>query len=265
MDGGNALRLLGTIYAMQASRRSKRQNSTFELLPHSAFKTTDSNIQDSTMHNLLLIPVLLFTLTACLPATEDPKTVADKYWQSMQIGNHAEAEKLVTINSRRYLAAHKERMQTITQLDNDEARTIVSTTITTVNPETGYEYQESFNTVLVLEQGQWKVDIRQTDIPPSPIARQEELDQLAEELNESMKDNMESIDEAMNEGMHMLNEALQEGSKEMGESMLRMMDELNKSMHESIEQMKQRRQQQLEEQQNQQTPQPDPDQGEGMI
>ena len=217
------------------------------------------------MRNLLLIPVALFTLTACLPAAEDPKSVADKYWQSMQTGNHAEAEKLVTINSRRYLAAHKERMETITQLDNDEARTIVSTTITTINPETGYEYEETFDTVLVLEQGQWKVDIRQTEIPPSPIAKQEEMDKLAEELNESMKENMESIDEAMNEGMHMLNEALQEGSKEMGESMLRLMDELNKSMHESIEQMKKRREQQMEEQQKQQAPSPDPDQGEGMI
>ena len=217
------------------------------------------------MRNLLLIPVALFTLTACLPAAEDPKSVADKYWQSMQTGNHAEAEKLVTINSRRYLASHKERMETITQLDNGNARTVVSTTITTINPETGYEYQETFDTVLVLEQGQWKVDIRQTEIPPSPIARQEELDRLSEELNESMQHNMESIDEAMNEGMHMLNEALQEGSKDMSESLLRLMNELNQSMRESIEQMKKRRQQQLEEQQQQQPATPDPEKGEGMI
>ena len=217
------------------------------------------------MRNLLLIPVALFTLTACLPVAEDPKSVADKYWQSMQTDNHAEAEKLVTINSRRYLASHKERMETITQLDNDEAKTTVSTTITTINPENGYEYEETFDTVLVLEQGQWKVDIRQTEIPPSPIARQEELDRLSEELNESMQQNMESIDEAMNEGMHMLNEALQEGSKDMSESLLRLMNELNQSMHESIEQIKKRRQQQLEEQQQQQPATPDPEKGEGMI
>jgi mevalonate kinase len=217
------------------------------------------------MRNLLLIPVALLTLTACLPTAEDPKSVADKYWQSMQTGNQAEAEKLVTINSRRYLASHKDRMATITQLDNGDARTIVSTTITTINPETGYEYEETFDTVLVMEQGQWKVDIRQTEIPPSPVARQEELDRLAEELNESMQENIESIDEAMNEGMHMLNEALQEGSKDMSESLLRLMDELNESMHESIEQMKKRRQQQLEEQQQQEPTTPDPEKGEGMI
>ena len=84
----------------------------------------------------------------------------------MQTGNITEAEKLVTINSRHALPALSERMPAIAQLDNGEARTIVSTTITTINPNTDYRQTETFDTVLVLQQGQWKVDLNNTRIPP---------------------------------------------------------------------------------------------------
>jgi len=225
------------------------------------------------MHKYRLFSIALsaLALSACNQQAEDPKTVADKYWQNMQTGNIAEAEKLVTTDSRNALPAQTERMTSIATVDNGEARTIVTTTITTTKPDTDYRQIETFDTVLVLQQGQWKVDLNNTEVPPSPTAREEQLQQLKQELSESMKENVESMDEAMTQGMEMLNEALQEGSKEMGDSLLEMMNELNSTMKESIEKMKQRREQQLQ-QENQTpqempeaTPQPDPAQGEGMI
>jgi flagellar biosynthesis/type III secretory pathway protein FliH len=201
---------------------------------------------------------------------DDPKTVADKYWQLMQTGNIAEAEKLVSINSRRALPEHSSRMESIDQINNGEATTIVSTTITTINPDTNYQHTETFDTVLVLQQGQWKVDLNNSRIPPAPTANEQEMQELAEELSESMHENMESIDEAVEEGMVILNEALQEGSKEMGDSLLRMMNELNAAMQESIEKMKERREQQMQQQQEepqepQQAPPPDLRRGEGLL
>jgi mevalonate kinase len=176
------------------------------------------------------------------------------------------------LNSRQALPAQAERMAAITQLDNSKARTIVSTTITRTNPDTNYRQTETFDTVLVLQQGEWKVDLNNTHIPPSPSEREEELQQLKQELSESMQENIESMDDAMSEGMQILNEALQEGSKEMGDSLLHMMNELNKTMQESIEKMKERRQQQMQMQQQldeqtkpQQAPQPDPELGEGLL
>jgi flagellar biosynthesis/type III secretory pathway protein FliH len=226
------------------------------------------------MKNYTLILLLLsFSLFACKQPAEDPKSVADKYWQYLQQGNVSEAEKLVSTNTRHIFSEHSNRVDSAAQLENGEAKTFVSTTITTINPGTNFRHTQTFDTVLVLEQGQWKVDVNQSKIPPALSTREEELHQLKDKLAESMQENIESIDETMNQGMQMLNETLQEGSEEMGNSLLNLMNDLNKTMQESIEKMKQRRERQLQEQQQQQPeppqqpkkPELDPAQGEGMI
>ena len=222
-------------------------------------------------YRIFFIALSALTLSACNQTAEDPKAVADRYWQNMQAGNISEAEKLVSINSRQVLPPQVERMASITQLDNGKPRTIVRTTITRMNPDTNYRQTETFDTVLVLQQGEWKVDLNNTHIPPSPTEREEELQQLKQELSESMQENIQSMDDAMSEGMQMLNEALQEGSKEMGDSLLHMMTERNKTMQESIEKMKERREQQMQQEQQtpqqmpRQAPEPDPRKGEGLI
>ena len=225
------------------------------------------------MKNYTPILILLsFSLFACNQSAEDPKAVAEKYWQLLQAGNTTEAEKLVSTNSKRVFANHTNRIGAMDRLENGEAKTIVSTSITHTDPDSNYIQTQTFNTALVLEQGHWKVDVEQTHIPLSATEKEQQLQQLSGELSKSMKENMESIDEAMSHGMQMLNEALQDGSQEMGESLLEMMNELNSTMQESIEKMKQRREKQLQDQQQkpEQPPQPikpppDPAQGEGMI
>lgn len=220
---------------------------------------------------LATISLLSFSVIACNQPAEDPKTVADKYWQLLQAGNTAEAEKLVASNSKRNFADHTNRIGATDRLENGAAKTIVSTSITRTDPSSNYSQTQTFNTVLVLEQGQWKVDVDQSRIPLSATEKEQQLEQLSDELSQSMKENMESIDEAMSHGMQMLNEAMQEGSQEMGESLLEMMNELNSTMQESIEKMKQRREKQQEQEQDSQQPQPapqaepDPREGEGMI
>ena len=216
----------------------------------------------NTIRNTLILATISIFISACTQPAEDPATVASKYWQLLQAGNTIEAEKLVTTNSRRALVDHQKRIESVDQLDNNNARTIVSTTITTTNPTTNYRHTETFDTVLVLQQGQWKVDIEQSTIPPAQSAKEEEMQQMAEELSQSMQENIESIDDAMNQGMRLLNDALRDGSKEMGDSLLKLMNELNSSMKESVDKMKRRREQQLP-QQDQNSP--DQEKGEGMI
>jgi len=208
---------------------------------------------------LFIISLFGLLLSACTQPAEDPKSIADKYWRHLQSGNITEAKKLVSINSQRAISEHNNRVASINQLDSGKAKTFVSTTITSVNPKTNFSHTETFNTVLILQQGQWRVDANASQIPPALSAPEEELQQMAEELTESMQENIESIDEAMNQGMQLLNEALRDGSKEMGNSLLDMMHELKSRMHESIDKMKKRRQQSPP--QNQ----PDPEKGEGMI
>lgn len=210
--------------------------------------------------HLLTLLLISFTLTACVPTTESPKKIADKYWQFIQTGNTTEAEKLVSANSLQNNSDNHHKIN-IEQFSNDEAITIVTTIITTINPRTSLKQTRTLDTVLVLEQGQWKIDTQKTTIPPATSATEEELKKLAEDLSESMQDNIESIDEAMNQGMQLLDEALRDGSKEMGNSLLELMNELNNSMHNSIDKMKQRRDEELH---NKDTP-PTTDSAEGMI
>ena len=217
-------------------------------------------------HTLPLLILFSMVLTACTQTIQDPKVIADKYWQHIQSGNLSEAEKLVSTDSQQTFSEHSQRMTSVSQLNNDEAITIVNTTITTINPDTKFSYSQTFNTVLVLQEGQWKIDAQRSKLPHTLSENEEKLQQFTEEFSGSMQKNIESLDGAVTQGMQLLNEALNEGSKEMGDSMLNMMNELNDTMQESIDKMKQRRQQQEQEQNQQpQQNQPDPDKGEGML
>ncbi len=213
----------------------------------------------------LTILFLSFSLSACLPTTDDPKSVADKYWENLQSGNLKEAEKLISKKNEQTFLQHSNHIVADSKLQNQKAKTTVSTTITTTtNPTTNQVHQQTFDTVLILKDGQWKIDLEQTKIPPPPTNYEQELEQLSENINESMQENIESIDESIQQGMQIFNEALRDGSKEMGDSLILMMNKLNTSMKDSIEKMKQRREQQLKEDEHQQT-QPNSNKGEGMI
>jgi hypothetical protein len=223
------------------------------------------------MNNQRLLTLLTLTLailsgtTACNQPAEDPKTVAERYWSYLQNGNIKEAQKLVSSSSDQSLTSHTDRVTPNTQINTGESITTVSTTITTTNPATNFTYSETFNTTLIFEQGQWKVDLPQSSIPPAPTAREEQIQHMADELSDSMQENIESIDEALDQGLLLFNETMEEGSKEMSGSLLKLLNELNRSMKDSIEAMKQRRKEQQKQEQHQQTPKPDPSKGEGMI
>lgn len=211
---------------------------------------------------ILLLTINILFVSACTQPAENPKSIADKYWQYIQTGNTREAEKLIAINGQQALQEHSKRMSANTQVNSGETTTIVTTTITTIDPDNNYRHTQTFNTVLVLQNGQWKVDAGQSQIPPAPGEKEKQLKKLADELSESMQKNVDSMDDAVNQGMQLLNEALRDGSKEMGDSLLHLMNELNATMQESIDKMKQRRENKKQEQQ---PSSPDPRQGEGMI
>ena len=225
--------------------------------------------QKKTITDLQAVLILIlssFSLFACSQAAEDPKALADHYWRHIQNGNTVEAERLISLNSRYAFSESKDRLvQThITQLTNNDAVTTVKTTMTTTDPASGLSHTQTFDTVLVLHKGRWRVDVNHSQLPLTSAEKEEQLEQLAEELSDSMQENIESIDETMTQGMQMLNEALHEGSKEMGDSLLHLMNELNSAMQDSIDKIKQRRQQQSNEQQKQQK-QVDPGNDEGRI
>jgi hypothetical protein len=208
------------------------------------------------LQKILVTLVPLLALTGCLQAAEDPREVASQYWQALKNGDTETARSLVSNNSRQafdsYVAAPAD---TKTDIGEINLGTEETTVITIVYPEGGAPDDfDTFDTVMVIEDGKWKVDAERTIIPrPAPSDR--ELEELKDQLSESMEENLESVEEAMNEGLMLLDEALREGSKDMGESMLKGMEEMNRALRESIEEMQKHRQEQ----------QPSDPEGEGLI
>jgi hypothetical protein len=209
------------------------------------------------IQKLLITLVPLVTLSACLHQADNPRDIASQYWQALKSGDTETARKLVSTSSQQdfdnYLAKPADEKTPIGEIKLGTEQTTVVTIIYPQgdNPD---EYS-AFDTTLVMEDGKWKIDAAQTVIPrPAPSKRK--LDELADELSESMQDNIDSIEEAMNEGMKMLDEALREGSRDMGESMLKGMEEMNRALRESIEDMQRRREEK--------PPQKDGE-GEGLI
>ncbi len=48
---------------------------------------------------ILVLIASVLTLSGCTQPAENPKTIADQYWQHIQSGNTVEAEKLISANS----------------------------------------------------------------------------------------------------------------------------------------------------------------------
>jgi hypothetical protein len=191
--------------------------------------------------------------------TDSPREVANRYWQALKNGDTETARKLVSTSSQQefdsYLAKPAAEKTPIGEIKLGTEQTTV---VTLIYPEgnTPDDYS-AFDTTLVLEDGEWKIDASQTVIPRPPPS-DSELEELADQLSESMEENIESIEDAMDEGMKLLDEALREGSRDMGESMLKGMEEMNRALQESVEEMRRRREEQ------QKIPKPS-DEGEGLI
>ena len=185
-----------------------------------------------------LVPMLV---SACMHQAENPRDVAARYWQALQTGDSEAARSLVSTGSQQafddYMALPADRKTAIGEVSLGTEQTTV---ITIVYPDSSTQDEfETFDTVLVMEDGEWKVDAGRTVVPRPPPSDQE-LDDLADQLSESMQDNIDSLEDAMNEGLKLLDEALREGSRDMSESMLKGMEEMNRALRESIEEMQRR-------------------------
>ena len=200
---------------------------------------------------------LALFLSACMHQAENPRDVASRYWQALKNGDEAAARNLVASNSLQafddYIGAPAEQKTAIGEVNLGAEQTTV---ITIIYPDSSAPDDfETFDTVMVLEDGHWKIDLERTNVPRPPPSERE-LEELAEQLSDSMQENIDSIEEAMKQGLQMLDNALREGSRDMGESMLKGMEEMNRALRDSIEEMQKRREPQK--------PQKEGD-GEGMI
>ena len=199
-------------------------------------------------HSILCVLLASSFLVACQQNTDSPKQVAKKYWQALKSGDTVTTKQLVSKNTQtnldNYLALPDNQKMALDEIKLGEEKTTVHTTITSLTSNASQNQSAShvnFETILILEEGKWRVDASRTQIP---VPQKQETPSKDNQLSESLQKNLDSMDEALEEGADMLNEFMQEGSKEMSDSLLKGMNKMNESLREAIEKMKQRREQQ---------------------
>ncbi len=192
------------------------------------------------MKHLLIVTGYLL-VSGCMQA-EDPKNVAQQYWQAMQAGDYAKARSLVSTNSQSSFddfanppGSHKPELNAV-------ALTASRTTVTTIINNGNTSAQ--FDTVLVMQNGQWVVDVGATQIPPPRSALEQRMKDMVEQLSNAVDDNMQTMEETLGESVNLLNDLLQSGAQELSESVTQGMNELNNSIHDAMRKLEKRRQQQ---------------------
>lgn len=188
-------------------------------------------------------------LSACQPASETPSQVTKNYWQALKNNNLVAASKLVSKDSQidlgHYFKLPNEEKIPLDEIYLGAERATVTTIIRPEPTATGTAPLGSqgdlpeitFETVLILEEGQWKVDASRTQAPA--------LQKPAELSPDTSSDpDTAPLNEALQESAEMLNQFMREGSKEMSETFLEGMNKMNEALREAIDKMKQRREQQ---------------------
>ncbi len=204
----------------------------------------------------LIVSTLL--ISACAKPAKSPASVAHQYWQLIQDGKTKAAEQLVSSNSRQ---AFEDTIKTLKPVRHFELKNSRTSVTTILNPSTtNPALNQPFNTSLILEQGRWRIDATQTQIPLERAATKQQ--QPGDNFSKSMRNNMHAMSNNMHEGIKLLNNALRNGSKDMHNSFLKGMKKLNESMQKSIAALKRHKQQ---DQQPSVPAQPNANKGEGII
>lgn len=205
------------------------------------------------MNKFLTLTGLLF-ISGCTQA-EDPKVIAQQYWQAMQSGDYKKARSLITADSQSAFdeyallpESNKPSLQAVALVDSQ-------TTVTTLINTSDSSLQ--FNTVLVMQDGKWRIDAKASEIPPPDSALEQRLNDMAEHLSGIVDSNVEQMEQALGQSMQMLDELLQSGAEELSESVNDSVNQLNDSIQEAMRKLEQRRQQQH--------PAPGPGNDEGAI
>ena len=192
---------------------------------------------------------------------EQPKNIAEQYWQAMIDNDLETARALVSTASQDAFDIHAQAVNSpdaLSQVALDDQRIVV---VTTINPDVDKPWRDRpFETVMVLEDGEWRIDLNATELSPAPTELERQLEDMTNDMNGTLEKNLDTMEQLLEEGADLLDESIEQGSREMSQTFQDAMRKMQESIRDSIEQMKQRRE-------NRQAPpaEPDADTGEGVI
>ena len=186
--------------------------------------------------SFLYIFIFAISSTGCQRQADQPVEIAEKYWHALNNGDDATARQLTSTTSvgslNHYWSLPDQDKSALKNLSFGKQQASVSTIVNTA------QHQRTFETTLVLENGEWKIDAARTleAAIPSPVKNDSQTDSLDKSLDD--------MDDALKESADMLNQFMQEGSREMSESLRKGVDQMNDALRDALDKMKQRRQQQ---------------------
>lgn len=187
-------------------------------------------------------------IAGCMQAP-NPKEVAQQYWQAMQKGDYAKARSMVSSSTKlsfdQYAKLPDSEKTPLNAVAITDTRTIVTTIVNTGNQSI------QFNTVMVLENGQWEVDANETIIPPPSSSLEKNLDSMLKQLSGAMDGSVDQMKKTLNDGVNLLNNTLKNRSQDISNAVSEKMKQLNDSIQEAMKKLKQ-------EQEQKQQPQPQP-------
>jgi DNA anti-recombination protein RmuC len=179
-------------------------------------------------------------LGGCMQAA-DPKDIAQQYWQAMQTGDYAKARSMVSSSTQpsfdQYAKLPANEKTPLNAVALTDTRAVVTTIINTGNSSV------QFNTVMVLDNGQWEVDANETHIPPATSSLEQNLNNMLEQLSSAMDGNVDQMKKTLSKGVNMLNDVVQNRSQEISESVNDKIKQLNQSIQDAMKKLEQRRQQ----------------------
>ena len=173
-----------------------------------------------------MIPVfiiIILSLTVGCTSTDSPEDVAKKFWTALEDRDVDKARKYATKESAGSLRANENKNGgdieiTFGEVTTKDNEAIVETTMRSSNG--GKEIQIPMKTILVREDGEWKVEAQHTMLSMFGGA----MGEIMQGLGKAMKESMKEMGKAMAEGM-------KEGMKE---SMEEMKSTMEKSTEENI-------------------------------
>jgi hypothetical protein len=163
-----------------------------------------------------VVAALLLVFACGVPAPA-PQQVTEKFWEALRTGDVATARACASASSAMFV----DTMSADRQIDEvllgetlkSESSAIVRTSLVTSIEES--QHRTTFDTHLVREAEEWKVDVRATERERTTAIFAGSMRQLGEALGEGVQEFSEALEEGAAEMKRALREALEELEEEL--------------------------------------------------
>lgn len=150
-----------------------------------------------------IIPFTVLLIAACATSLSK-QDVARDFWTAMAAKDIAKAKTFASAGSLDGVSPNNENDNTIDKVDLRPAKesdglTVVPTIVTSM--ENGQEKTLSFDTVMIKENGEWKVDFEKTTNSMLGFSMKDMMEGMGKAMGEAMGNAMKGLGEGIGKGL----------------------------------------------------------------